>query len=102
MAITLKTAGDMQNFYSKLAKAGLITTHAREKPEAKKLNQPPLENVAAPVTGFNEPKVETSETAPGSVEEPPKTVQVHSLWIASQTEYVFENVYVHAYECLLK
>ena len=58
----LKTSGDMQNFFSKLAKAGLVTTPAREKPQAEKSNhQPPLENVAAPVTGFNEPQVETSD-----------------------------------------
>ena len=75
----LKTSGDMQNFFSKLAKAGLVTTPAREKLDAEKLNhqppseklaasvtgfnepQPPSENVAAPVTGFNEPQVETSD-----------------------------------------
>ena len=34
----LKTSGDMQNFFSKLAKAGLVTTPAREKPEAEKSN----------------------------------------------------------------
>ena len=52
----------MQNFFSKLSKAGLVTTPAGEKPEAEKLNhQPPSEDVAAHVTGFNEPQVETSD-----------------------------------------
>ena len=47
-------------------------TPFREKPVAENSNQPPsppTENGDCPVTGYDETKVETSETAPGSVEE---------------------------------